>query len=147
MMLGGSCRITGDAPQFPAVVREFSTNGWLMTMPCQRECSQVSDSSVDTVDDTLIGTTYENSGELPAAASLYRPLMLMAQAGRVTCVSAKPFNSPGFLSLLGQNPTILLSHLPDLPLSLDTGGLCLISPVGLFSRRNEDNPNRHLVAC
>jgi hypothetical protein len=116
MMLGGSCQITGDAPQFPAVVRESSINGWLMTMPCQRECSQVSDSRVDTVDDTPIGTTCESSDELLALASFYRPLMPMAQAGG-THISAKPFNSLDLLPLPARNPPIPLSPLAPLLLS------------------------------
>jgi hypothetical protein len=83
MMVGRSCRITGDAPSFPAVVRELSVNGRLMTMPCQRECSQVPDSRLNAVDDTPIVTTHEDPDEVPAASSYY-PLMPMAEEGSVT---------------------------------------------------------------
>ncbi len=116
MILGGSCYITGDAPRFPAVVRELSTNGWLMTMPCRRECSQVSDSRVDTVDYTPIGTTYENADELRALASLYCPLMLMAQAGG-THILVESFNSPGSFSLPARNLPTPFSPLAPLLLS------------------------------
>jgi hypothetical protein len=82
-----------------------------MTLQRKKKHNQVLNRRTHTVNDRRVGTTYESSDNPRATASFCFVLVSMTRPGEATHIVVKPFNSPGFLSLL-----------PFLPLvSKDTG--------------------------